>query len=95
MPLGVGDRVTSEAATPTEDDIVLDTDGYQTTCVICGEVVTAEKGSEPTIRTFSFGFGPDTAFCSGVLFLCEKHADHDQAGWCLAQRIAQLAGEIA
>lgn len=78
-----------------ENDIVMDVDGYRLTCVVCGEIVTAGDGFETTVRTFSFGDGPETAFCTGVVFLCEHHIDHDQATWCLAQRIGRIAVEVA
>jgi len=76
-----------EKVTPTEDDVVLDTTGYSVICVICG---TKMIGVAPLTRRFSCGDNEDTAYCTGVMFLCEKHRDDDNAIWCLLERMKIL-----
>ncbi len=82
---------TEEETQVTEDDIVMDVKGFRVTCVICAESIMPDSGEPPKPRTFSFGMTEDTAFCTGVVFICEKHIDSDGVISALLNRCAFLA----
>ena len=79
-------------AAATEDDIVLDADGYVVRCVVCGKKATPDGDGPPPFHTFSLGYDEKSAFVFGVVALCDEHKDYDSVMPTLLRRIEQILG---
>ena len=77
---------------PHENDIQPIPPHYKCRCFVCGETtMPPDEDKELAMpMTFSFGFGPDEAFCGGVAFLCEEHRELANLTTLLLERLLWL-----
>ena len=78
----------------SENDVAMEVpQGYRVVCVVCGEPARTEgdDAGKLAVQSFSYGFSEDTAFCTGLAFLCDEHEHYAGTHFALMVRLGSIA----
>ena len=80
-----------------DNDIQPIPSGYKCRCFVCGEPITppGEDTQLAAPMTFTFGFGPEEAFCGGIAFTCEEHRELANLTGLLLERLVWMKEHLA